>query len=156
MRLLWLTDVHFDCLSTRQRSLFLSTLKAQAPEAVLLGGDLSTSRRLTEDLEAIRASLRVPIYFVLGNHDLLDLPKLHKLGVEVHLLDGNCVKLDHLTIGGVGGIIGDPKRTNRKRGPEFYDLLLDMLEKNPDMVVLHQGPAASAGVSRRFRGGCGP
>lgn len=156
MRLLRLTDVHFDCLSPRQRSLFLSTLKAQEPEAVLLGGDLSTARRLTEDLEAIRAALSVPVYFVLGNHDLLDLPKLQKLGVEVHLLDGNCLNLDHLTIGDVGGIIGDPKRTNRKRGPEFYDLLLDVLEKSRPGGSAPGASSARAGASRRCRAGCGP
>jgi hypothetical protein len=78
---------------------------------------------------------------VLGNHDLLDLNLLRDLGIVVHLLDGNCVKLDHLTIGGVSGIIGAPERTNRKSAPEFCDLLLDVLEQKPDLVILHQGPA---------------
>jgi predicted MPP superfamily phosphohydrolase len=69
MKLLWLTDIHFDFLNQLQRSAYLSTLANQAPGAVLLGVDLSTARRLAEDLEAIRAALKVPVYFVLGNHD---------------------------------------------------------------------------------------
>lgn len=69
MKLLWLTDIHFDFLSRQQRAVFLARLAEQTPQAVLLGGDLSTAPRLTEDLEAIGATLQVPIYFVLGNHD---------------------------------------------------------------------------------------
>lgn len=69
MRLIWLTDIHFDFLSKQQRTAFLSTLVAQAPMAVLLGGDLSTAPRLAEDLEAISVALKMPVYFVLGNHD---------------------------------------------------------------------------------------
>lgn len=60
MKLLWLTDIHFG---------FLARLAEQAPQAVLLGGDLSAAPRLAEDLESIGAALQVPIYFVLGNHD---------------------------------------------------------------------------------------
>jgi predicted phosphohydrolase len=69
MKLLWLTDIHFDFLSKPQRSAYLSALEAQAPRAVLLGGDLSAAPRLAEDLEAISTALKAPIYFVLGNHD---------------------------------------------------------------------------------------
>ena len=69
MKLLWLTDIHFDFLSKQQRTAFLSTLVAQAPRAVLLGGDLSTAPRLAEDMEAMGVALKVPVYFVLGNHD---------------------------------------------------------------------------------------
>jgi len=69
MRLIWLTDIHFDFLSGRQQAAFLARLSEQAPQAVLLGGDISIAPRLTEDLEAIGAALQVPIYFVLGNHD---------------------------------------------------------------------------------------
>ena len=43
MRLIWLTDIHFDFLSKPQRSDFLARLAEQAPRAVLLGGDLSTA-----------------------------------------------------------------------------------------------------------------
>jgi UDP-2,3-diacylglucosamine pyrophosphatase LpxH len=69
MKLLWLTDIHFDFLSSQQRAAFLTRLANQAPQAVLLGGDISTAPRLTEDLESIGTALQVPIYFVLGNHD---------------------------------------------------------------------------------------
>jgi predicted phosphohydrolase len=69
MKLIWLTDIHFDFLSSRQRAAFLARLAEQAPQAVLLGGDLSTAPRLAGDLKSIGDALQVPIYFVLGNHD---------------------------------------------------------------------------------------
>jgi predicted phosphohydrolase len=69
MKLIWLTDIHFDFLSRRQQAAYLARLAEQAPQAVLLGGDLSTAPRLAEDLKAIGVALQVPIYFILGNHD---------------------------------------------------------------------------------------
>jgi len=69
MKLIWLTDIHFDFLSRRQQATFLVRLAEQAPQAVLLGGDLSTAPRLAEDLKSIGDALQAPIYFVLGNHD---------------------------------------------------------------------------------------
>lgn len=69
MKLLWLTDIHIDFLSSQQRTAYLARLAEQAPQAVLLGGDLSTAPRLIEDLESMGSALQVPIYFVLGNHD---------------------------------------------------------------------------------------
>jgi hypothetical protein len=65
MKLIWLTDIHFDFLSRRQQAAFLVRLAEQAPQAVLLGGDLSTAPRLAEDLKSIGDALQVPIYFVL-------------------------------------------------------------------------------------------
>jgi len=59
MKLLWLTDIHFDFLSPRQRAAFLVRLAEQAPQAVLLG---STAPRLAEDLKSIGDALKVPIY----------------------------------------------------------------------------------------------
>lgn len=69
MKLLWLIDIHFDFLSRPQRAAFLARLAVQAPQAVLLGGDLSIAPRLAEDLKSIGDALLVPLYFVLGNHD---------------------------------------------------------------------------------------
>ena len=87
MKLLWLTDVHFDFLSSQQRAAFLVRLAELAPQAVLLGGDLSTAPRLTDDLKAIGSALRVPIYFVLGNHDFY-YGSIEKIRRQVRRLSG--------------------------------------------------------------------
>ncbi|MEO7651731.1 MAG: metallophosphoesterase [Bryobacteraceae bacterium] len=58
MRLGWLTDVHLNFVARARRVEFYAQLRGQNLDAVLLGGD-------TGEAEA----LRVPIYFVLVNHD---------------------------------------------------------------------------------------
>lgn len=79
MRLLWLTDIHLDALeqmlgqmgenqSIEDYRLWRDVL-AEEPDAVLIGGDISTARRLQDDLRIIEQILKCPIYFVLGNHD---------------------------------------------------------------------------------------
>ena len=70
MRLFWATDIHLDYLSTTQRNAWIlqSVQMVSENDAILLTGDICTSIELNDVLE-IFASLKRPIYFVLGNHD---------------------------------------------------------------------------------------
>ena len=47
---------------------------------------------------------------------------------------------DALRVGGVGGIIGDPQKPNRRRSDDFLLVLSHVLEAEPEVVVLHEGP----------------
>ena len=135
MKLLWLTDIHFDFLSSQQRAAFLARLAAQAPQAVLLGGDLSTAPRLAEDLKSIGDALQVPIYFVLGNHDFYDgtMEKIHRQVRRLchqrkelfWLEDTGCVPLSH-EVALVGhGCWGDGRAGDYWRsGLELTDFLV--------------------------------
>src|SRR4051812_12692028 len=49
---------------------------------------------------------------VAGNHD--DVSGVARLGARVHLLDGDLAEPDGLRIGGVGGIIGNPRKPGRR------------------------------------------
>lgn len=69
MRAAWLTDVHLNHLTLEREQEFLAQVAAGAPDAVLLGGDVSESPELLRHLRRAAAALAVPIYFVLGNHD---------------------------------------------------------------------------------------
>ena len=69
MRLAWLTDIHLNFLNAQQRRDFAESVAEQAPDAVLIGGDISEAHDLAGHLKEMARWLERPIYFVLGNHD---------------------------------------------------------------------------------------
>jgi Icc-related predicted phosphoesterase len=117
---------------------------------VILAGDLwaepgSDTRGGLGDVAAVwRAFAR---YFrwvvgVLGNHDRI----AGGPGAGCHLLDGKVVSLDGLRIGGVGGIVGNPNKPNRRGPEEFTRLMSRALMQSPDVMVLHCGPDTDDGL----------
>lgn len=69
MRLAWLTDIHLDFLETPQIADFLADVHAQHADALVISGDIGEADSVTDFLRQIAAAVRVPVYFVLGNHD---------------------------------------------------------------------------------------
>jgi Icc protein len=69
LRLGWLTDIHLNFLRPGQRPEFYSQLVEMKLDAVLLGGDVGEAGSVTRYLSEMADALRIPIYFVLGNHD---------------------------------------------------------------------------------------
>lgn len=67
----------------------------------------------------------------------------------MHLLDGQVVEQGGLRIGGVGGIVGDPARPERRPLEDFLDAVLAVLAEGPHVLVLHEGPP---GLGRRQPG----
>lgn len=78
---------------------------------------------------------------VLGNHDTFEPPAVTPLPGNLHLLDGGMANLKELRGGGVGGIIGDPAKVNRKAEATYRRQLEDVLLEQPDLVVTHEGPS---------------
>lgn len=123
---------------------------------VVLAGDLystpeATKRGASGDVrsvwEAFRNSARW-VVGVAGNHDLFgserDQARFARME-GIHLLDGRTVHLDGLTIGGIGGIVGDPQRQGR-RDPDWYlEALERVVGEGPDILVLHEGPSTPDG-----------
>lgn len=68
-RAAWLTDIHFDFLTLSQIDDYLSQLDAMRVNSVMLSGDIGEAGNVVEHLRRIEQKLRIPIYFVLGNHD---------------------------------------------------------------------------------------
>jgi Icc-related predicted phosphoesterase len=68
-RLAWVTDIHLNFLRPRAITAFFDMIAARQPDAVLVGGDIGEADSVAELLSEFEASLRRPIYFVLGNHD---------------------------------------------------------------------------------------
>ena len=79
-----------------------------------------------------------PIVGVMGNHDILDEP--NHLPTSSRILDGSVTETAGFRIGGVGGIVGDAKRNQRKSEQAFIQALDQSIAGSPHLLVLHQGP----------------
>jgi len=72
---------------------------------------------------------------VAGNHDLFA-----DNGSPEGALDGDCVELAGIRIGGVSGIVGQPRKENRRTETQYRDLLTRVVMKRPNVLVLHLPP----------------
>jgi predicted phosphodiesterase len=69
-RVCWLTDTHLNVLAAAARQAFYQTVVEQQCDAIIITGDISETPSTTAQmLQEMHASIRSPIYFVLGNHD---------------------------------------------------------------------------------------
>jgi 3',5'-cyclic AMP phosphodiesterase CpdA len=68
-RVAWLTDIHLNFLQPEEVCRFLTDVRIQDAEAVLLGGDIAEGHNLLQHLQMWEEQVRRPTYFVLGNHD---------------------------------------------------------------------------------------
>ena len=64
-----MTDLHFNFVSPEVRLQFYTRLREEQLHAILIGGDIGEAASVTTFLAEIADALRIPIYFVLGNHD---------------------------------------------------------------------------------------
>jgi len=58
-----------NCVSLQNRQIFYESLFQQNLDALLLGGDIGEADSVPRFLSEMENALRLPIYFVLGNHD---------------------------------------------------------------------------------------
>ena len=75
---------------------------------------------------------------VAGNHD--DVSGVAELGARVHLLDGAFAEPDGLRIGGVGGIIGNPRKPGRRSEVDQLGAIRRAIDHGLDILILHEGP----------------
>ena len=87
-----------------------------------------------------------PVVGVMGNHDML--ADLDGVRHSLRLLDGDVAEVDGLRVGGVSGIVGNPKRNQRQFPEEFNHKLTEVIQRKPELIVLHQGPNDPAGQRR--------
>lgn len=78
---------------------------------------------------------------VAGNHDLFGsawkpAPNLFS---KFHYLDGHIVEISGLRIGGLGGIIGNPARPQRREESEYLRSLEGLLKPRLDVLIMHEG-----------------
>lgn len=68
-RLAWLTDLHLNFVTAEHVVQFAEKLRAVHPDMLLIGGDLGEADSWEAYLLELDALLKLPVYFVLGNHD---------------------------------------------------------------------------------------
>lgn len=114
-------------------------------DVMLLGGDfydypdlrkLGGTGDVTSVLNAFANNFSYVIS-VLGNHDIVCDAELSK---NVSILDGSVASYNGLNIGGVSGIIGNLERNQRKTESQYENCLDKILNKRPDIFLLHEGP----------------
>ncbi|MDP6387528.1 MAG: metallophosphoesterase [Planctomycetota bacterium] len=85
---------------------------------------------------------------VPGNHDVFgdawSEPALREFQGRpgVALLDQDVVEFDGLRIGGLSGIIGNPRKPWRHSEPSYLRALDELARRRLDLLVLHDGPDA--------------
>jgi len=122
------------------------TIPAAARTAILLAGDLYSVPAANKrggygdvaDVWVAFAERFAWVAGVAGNHD--DVSGVAKLGERIHLLDGDLVEVDGLRIGGVGGIIGNPRKPGRRSEADQLRAIDRTIDRGLDILILHEGP----------------
>ena len=120
---------------------------------IVIAGDLYDypdlrKRGGTGDVDAVWHALSevAPVVGVMGNHDMLADPDGTRS--RVNLLDGRVVEVEDLRVGGVSGIMGNPRRNQRQFPEDFDRKLTEVIQRKPQLIVLHQGPNDPEGQRR--------
>ena len=70
VKIAWITDVHLDWIDQPwKRDELVRSIRADAPDAVVLTGDVADGVETARYLQFLESELRLPIYLVLGNHE---------------------------------------------------------------------------------------
>lgn len=69
MTIAWTTDPHFNFVPNPDLLDYISRVEELKPEVLFLTGDLAESHNVWKYLDILDSYLRIPIYYVLGNHD---------------------------------------------------------------------------------------
>jgi len=78
---------------------------------------------------------------VAGNHDLFgDAANRPRFPKPMHFLDDDTVVMEGLSIAGLSGITGNPRRPWRRTEDDFVDTLELLLSDPPAIVIMHDGP----------------
>lgn len=75
---------------------------------------------------------------VMGNHDGLAAPfPRHS---ALHLLEAGSCSPDQLAIAGLGGIVGNPRKSQRHDEEHVRRTIQNLARSSPEILLLHEGP----------------
>jgi Icc protein len=85
---------------------------------------------------------------VAGNHDLFGEAESPRLPIasNAHFLDGEVIELDGLKIAGISGIIGNPRKPNRRDEADFLASVRQLPLDDVDLLLMHTGPSGSGAI----------
>ena len=119
VRFVVLTDLHNHYFGEQQKDL-LKRVEAEAPDYILLVGDIFDSRWSAQAAQTLILALveRYPVYYVTGNHEF-EYPSIQRLKNwltrhQVTVLAGDTVKIQHGTMDFTISGVDDPNRGRRR------------------------------------------
>jgi predicted MPP superfamily phosphohydrolase len=104
MKIAWSTDLHLNSVKPAEIEQFCDDVLRCDVSAILLGGDVSESNELIQWLKFLESRLRIPIFYVLGNHDYYG-SDITTIRVSVKHLENNY--LHYLPITGLVNLNSD-------------------------------------------------
>jgi 3',5'-cyclic-AMP phosphodiesterase len=82
---------------------------------------------------------------VAGNHDSFgttttEFAQFSQIA-NLHHLDGRIVRVDELDLAGISGLISTKQKPFRRPQKVYQQLMRDLLDRSPDILILHEGPS---------------
>jgi 3',5'-cyclic-AMP phosphodiesterase len=83
---------------------------------------------------------------VAGNHDSFgntatEVTQFEQI-TNLHHLDGRMVRVDELDLAGISGLISTKQKAFRRPQKVYQQLMRDLLDRSPDILILHEAPSA--------------
>lgn len=69
MKITWLTDIHLNFLAIEKREKLYNEIIEEKPNSILISGDIAEADSISDILIEIENNVKLPVYFVMGNHD---------------------------------------------------------------------------------------
>ena len=69
MKIIWVSDIHINFLQDFQREEFHSHIIESGGDIVVVSGDIAESHNVVPLIQEMELATKLPIFFVLGNHD---------------------------------------------------------------------------------------
>lgn len=99
-RLAWATDIHLDFVKAGEVADFCERIAQALCDALVITGDIAEGTSVVGYLKTIAAHVRIPVYFVLGNHDFYGV-YINQVRAAVTRLAQNTPNLHYLPAVGV-------------------------------------------------------
>jgi hypothetical protein len=141
-----------EVLPQRLAEELLPSLEIREPSraGVLLAGDFYTVPALdkrggTGDVTSVWRAFADSFQWVAGipgNHDLFGDPpqRRPRFPARMYYLDGGASQIGGFRIAGIGGIVGNPSRPNRRSEEDYLATLEGLLAPSPEVLLMHDGP----------------
>ncbi|MFO0977086.1 MAG: metallophosphoesterase [Planctomycetaceae bacterium] len=118
---------------------------------VILAGDFYTVPALdkrggTGDVSSVWDAFAREFAWVVGvagNHDVFGpdgKPQPSRTAANVHFLDDSSCRIGGQLFAGLGGIIGNPERPQRRSEDDYLTAFGRLLARRPDVLIMHDGP----------------
>ncbi len=84
---------------------------------------------------------------VAGNHDSFgktpaEFEEFTQIA-NLHHLDGRTARVDELDLAGISGLISNKQKPFRRPQHVYQQLIRELLDRSPDILILHEGPSAA-------------